>query len=341
MAVTETELEQLAALIDRGLDKREREEVLARLAASDDDDLGVFLDMLEAAEALDPMAADAYADESDALDDEPVAPGLQVPRLADPVEAPEEPQAESTAPLGSGDRTVIPISGRRAGAPWWPALAAAVTAVAIGGSLWMRSRDDSLAGPTAYAALLRGGSGLPPQVRERPWSVDRGPGGAVPGLELQVRFGAALLDLQVEDPADAASRELSLLLRGTRGQGVQAELCRRAGDPRIPAAERWQARDECTATVTALLGDAVPFHLGAWAEAARIAAAGHDAGFFSARASRDALRQAAGLEGAPAAAAAAKRIQALLAAGSEPDWAQLLDASTALLGGLAEPEPRA
>lgn len=341
MAVTETELEQLAALIDRGLDEREREEVLARLAASDDDDFAVFLDMLEAAEALEPMPADTYADESDALDDEPAAPRLQVPRLVGPAEAPEEPQAESAAPRGSGNGTVIPISGRRASTPWWLALAAAVTTVAVGGSLWLRSRDDSLAGPTEYAALLREGSGRPPQVREWPWSVDRGPGGAVPRLELQARFGAALLDLQVEDPADAASRELSLLLRGTRGQGVQAELCRRAGDPRTPAAERRQARDECTAAVTALLGDAVPFRLGAWAEAARIAAAGRDTGFFSARASRDALRRAAGLEGAPAAAAAAKRIQALLAAGSEPDWAQLLDAATALLGALAEPEPRA
>jgi hypothetical protein len=64
--------------------------------------------------------------------------------------------------------------------------------------------------------------------------------------------------------------------------------------------------------------------LGAWAEAARLAAGERDAGFFRARATREALERAARDQALPAdARAGVERVRAALAASAAPDWGTL------------------
>jgi hypothetical protein len=72
--------------------------------------------------------------------------------------------------------------------------------------------------------------------------------------------------------------------------------------------------------------------LGAWAEAARLAAARHDAAFFRARATRQALARAGRLD-LPAARAALDRLRAI---SDPPDWASLLRGATALLAAAGQ-----
>jgi hypothetical protein len=103
------------------------------------------------------------------------------------------------------------------------------------------------------------------------------------------------------------------------------EIGRRAGEP--PAELRERGRRSA-----ARLAGEDGVALGAWAEAARLAAGRRDGGFFRARATRDALERFTGDAALPSAARPGlERIRAALAASGPPDWRALEGEATRLL----------
>lgn len=287
--------ERLGALLDGRVTGRERAELLARLAASGED-LEDFADAL------------AVTDELEAED-----------RLA--AEAADDPRVLAfRAPV------------RRAA--WRPgprlALAASLAAVAVGMTAWGVTRggagsDD----PGRYAALLAR-PGLPAGWNATPWTAARAPDEALDPRARAVRIGARITDLEAAAAARdslsvrQAAADVGALLGALPAAGpaasVYEEVGRRAGEP--PAALA-PVRERGRRTAARLAGeDGVA--LGAWAEAARLAAARRDAGFFRARATHRTLERAARDRALPAGArAGADAVRAALAAPGAPDWGTL------------------
>jgi hypothetical protein len=330
--MTESELEQIAALIDGGLDESERQEVLARLALAGDDQFAVFVEMLEAVDALESGAAADGAEAASRLPGGALAePGTGPAALEPPFDSPGR-VARGIVVVGRRRSWAVRAGGGRF------AIAAAVAAAVIGGTMWLGGRPGGGPGPTGYAVLLqRNAPDAAMPALERPWAV-RGSLDGLAGQAFQARFGATLVDLLVAGEASNAGDELGTLLAAVPGGlSDEAETCRRAGEGAVAPAARRRARDACAAAVDRIGGDAAFYRLGAWAEAARIAAARHDARFFAAEPSTAALREAASSGSVPpAASAAARTIQRSLA--TDPlDWGLLSSEADGLLRALAGP----
>jgi len=283
--------ERLGALLDGRLTGRERAELLARLAASDEG-VEVF--------------ADALAVQGELEDEDRRAAGA------------------------ADDPRVLPFRRPARGAPWRPgprlALAASVAAVAVGMAAWGLARrgagDDD---PGRYAALLAR-PGLPAGWDAAPWTAARAAGETLDPRARAVRVGARITDLEAAAAtrdsvaARRAAAEVGALLGALPAAGpataVYDEIGRRAGEPEA-------ARERGRRTAARLAGEE-GVALGAWAEAARLAAGRRDEAFFRARATRKALDRAAGDAALPPdARAAAERIRAALAASGAPDWGVL------------------
>jgi hypothetical protein len=296
--------ERLGALMEGTLPPRERAALLRGLAAS-------------------PEALEAYAD---AL---AVAGELEGQDRAAPGDAATSATSANTAEATDNGTPVIPFRPRRAGG-WAPrarlALAASVAAVAIGAAAWGLSRRPDDADPGRYAALLSR-PGLPAGWNAEPWTAARAPDETLDPRARAVRVGARITALESASAAgDAAAArraagDVGALLDPLPAAGpasaLYAELGRRAGEP--PAATR-ALRERGRRTAARLAGEE-GVGLGAWAEAARLAAARRDADFFRARATRGAMERAAGDPAlAPSARAGVERIRAALAAPAGPDW---------------------
>jgi len=285
--------ERLGALLDGRLTERQRDELLARLAASDEG-VEVFADAL------------AVTDELERED-----------RLAGGAAA-----EAGVIPFRRPARRAAWLSGPRL------ALAASLAAVAVGVTAWGLGRGGEGAAddPGRYAALLAR-PGIPAGWNASPWSAARAAGETMDPRARAVRIGARITELEAASAAgdSAAARraaaEVGALLEPLPAAGpaiaVYAEIGRRAGEP---AAALATVRERGRETAARLAGeDGVA--LGAWAEAARLAAARRDAEFFRARATRDALARAAHDPSLPAEArAAAERARAALSAAAAPDW---------------------
>ncbi|HZG44481.1 MAG TPA: hypothetical protein VEY93_16130, partial [Longimicrobium sp.] len=122
-----------------------------------------------------------------------------------------------------------------------------------------------------------------------------------------------------------------LLLGELPGSGPAVSIFRdiqaRAGAPWAELETQMQQGSEAAVVIAG--EDDV--RLGAWLQAARIAAYRQDIDFFRSRASKGALRR---LHGEPATASAAERIRTLTDGKAAPDWAALAEASSAALGQL-------
>ncbi|HEX6372321.1 MAG TPA: hypothetical protein VF006_25605 [Longimicrobium sp.] len=290
--------ERLGALLEGNMPPRERAALLARLAASEAE-LEAYADALAVTDELE--AEDGLADAAD--------------------EALEE---------ADGGARVIPLRApRRRGWGAGPrlALAASLAAVAIGAAAWGLGRGTGQpADPGRFAALL-GRPGIPAGWNATPWTASRTPDETLDPHARAVRIGARITDLEAaaaagdSTAARAAAAEAGALLEPLAAGGPAAalygELGRRAGEP---AGALAPLRERGRRTAARLAGeDGVA--LGAWAEAARLAAARRDAEFFRARATRRALERAAADPALPASArGGVERIRAALAAASAPDW---------------------
>lgn len=296
--------EWVAAFLDGRLDERERAEMLARLATDDEayEHFAATAAILREAEKTEGVLLGVAMGE-----DQEVAPSGSV---------------GGDAPAGA-DEGVVPLRSRkRPPILIWLALAAGIAGIALAGSaLWPRA---SSAYPVRLAARLEHPDRRLPAgwTDHRPWSSPRGDdqGAALTPEEkaaLAVRAGADLVDLSV------AVRGRDTVRTRLLGQRIASRY-----DPRsVQIADRAGAApkrllplvEQATDRIATRLGRE-PLELGAWTEAARLAAARRDAAFFGDPGTGPMLDRLAAAH--PAARAAVERVR-LLAAADPSQWSAL------------------
>lgn len=343
------EAEEIGVLLDGTAGEERRDALLARLAADDDDyelfaDTAAVLRELEEDGVIVPPAVPDVLGETPArpmavVEDAPAQPAL-VPGETPPrwASAAAEPNADASAAVGQGD--VIQLRPRRAtrwrGSARWMAAAAAVAAVAL--VPLARSRSGGAYGNPERLVSVGGAPASLPADLNRPWNatVLRGPGGTADPNGVAARVGALHMDLVVAantaerpDPVIIARIAHDAATTLQRADDTAADLVapsyRDIGDSAAvwPRAQLLSHLHEAGATAKAGLVED-HFALGAWTEAARLAANRQDAAFFRAPESRRALAKAAELPDLGAdAAAALTRITAVRASGEVRDWDSL------------------
>lgn len=274
--------ERIAELLDGRLPEAERQELLARLAASGED-WSVFAEaggvLREAEESESETETEIRIDPPPAERERTIAAVPATPRQEPP----------SVRQPGRW--------GRRPAR--WMALAAVLALAVLGPVLWTRSRGGA-EGPGAPAALLASRDALPAGWGdERPWESSLGAGDPLSPGARAARVGALHTDLAVAAGAgDAAAtsrlaNEIAALLDAEPGGGPAAtayrQLAARAGEPASALRDPLDDAGDAAASLV----DGERMTLAAWTEAARIAAARQDAAFFRASATRDALARAA------------------------------------------------
>lgn len=291
--------ERLAALLEGRVEGAQREDLLARLAEADDD-YEVFTDTGAVLRALE---------EEDA-------------RAGQPVAGPSMRRGGWRSP---GRRTAIAVAGTL------------VLLLAVG--LVLRGRDASSAHHPLQLAMRAdpAGQGLPEGWEIPPPSgATRGPGRAAAREARAVRAGAMLVDLfiAVRTRNTERTRVLAaqLIAHSAPGASTGTPLGQIAANPGAPPDSLNALLGRATERLTHLGRDAL--ELGAWLEAARLAAAAQNAAFFDDGASRDMLRRAERLAGDnESARAAVTQVRAALSAEGAPRWEAL---GTGLKAVLAE-----
>jgi hypothetical protein len=253
--------ERLSALLQGQLSGPERDELLAHLAASDDD-YEVFNDAVEILSALE---------EQDAR----TTPA-------------EEPAA--VIPMPQRQRPWRPPTR-------WLAQAAVIAGVALVSTLALRGRTPAGGDPVWLAeAVHTRGEGLPEGWTDDPlWPGDRGDASSG-GTDrvTAARAGAKLVELAVAVRARDTERTRLLATHlqgfepGVGGDTPLREIGRRAGEPPEVLEE---LVDEATDRLADQYGGDY-LQLGAWTRAALFAADAPDSAFFRKAASRGMLRRA-------------------------------------------------
>ena len=287
--------ERLSALLEGRVEGRQREDLLAHLAAADDD-YEVFTSTASVLRAL------------------------------------EEEDARTR-------RGAVPPSMRRAGWPSVRTAAAVASAVvlllALGWSL--RGRGGSAAGDPLQLAMRVHTAGA--GVREA-WKLPT-PGGAMRGAESDagaVWAGAMLVQLAVAvrggDTAQIHDSAVRLRERVDVGANAAAALRRIAGQPHAPADSLNALLKQVHQDLASRL-DRKPLELGAWIQAARIAADMRNAAFFQDGATSGMLGRAERVaRGNDAARAALTEVRTALPAGATPRWDALQASLRTLLSQL-------
>ncbi|MET0400560.1 MAG: hypothetical protein ABW277_27465 [Longimicrobiaceae bacterium] len=319
MSDHESDDERVAAFLDGRMDARRREEMLAHLNGNDED-RAVLADTAALLRQLEKEDAAASSD------------------MAAPTAKPGHHDTAEVVPLDTRRRTRAPLLR-------WVAVAAALAGIALVTGRLLQSPPSIADEPVRLAARLEhGAQGLPPGWTElRPWTPVRGddPGGArSPGEQSarSVRAGAMLVDLSVAVHARdaAATRVLASQIAGRFDpQGGRSGALREIADSAGASPERLRPLvGEATERIAKRL-DPDALRLGAWAEAAGLAAARQDTGFFRDGETRRMLEHAGRLAaGDPAARAAVQQVRRLLAA-DPPRWEALAPAIDALARELA------
>ncbi|MFL5385381.1 MAG: hypothetical protein ACJ8GN_22910 [Longimicrobiaceae bacterium] len=301
--------EEIGALLDGRLESGPRTELLARLAASDDD-YDVFADT---------AAVLREAEEGETAANEPSAV---------PAEEPED----------SAD--VIPLRPRRASvwqgsAVRWLAAAAVLAGLALVPVLRSRSnawRDLGHLGSLASAS----GAALPDDWKSA-WDtrhVMRGGPFVAEEAGTAAQLGALQVDLEVAARSGSFGKvstlaaRMAVLLGNRNGGGgislVYSELVRAADrrDPQLPRSVAGAGED-----LAEFFGDdtsATYLALGGWTEAARLAVARQDTAFFRGREARKALEAVANLGGlGDEANAAEARLRTIVDQRQVPNWSTL------------------
>lgn len=274
--------ERLAALLDGRLDANAYAEVLSRLA-TDDEALADYAEAIAVKRALE-----------------------------------EEDAAAGLTPLRPAARAPSPFSGARR----WGAAAAVVAAVVLAPLAWHRMQPPGLQAPGALAERLAPtGTAVPAGWDPSPWGSTRSASDPMTLRARAIRIGARLVELELalrgQDPGAArTAAQVALLLGEVPGAGPAASIFRqiqeRAGAP-------WTELEPLMAqgTDAAAVAGEDDVRLGAWLQAARIAAARRDVEFFRTRATEAALRR---LQDDPTASDAAERIRTLTSSEGAPDW---------------------
>jgi hypothetical protein len=272
--------ERLAALLDGRLGEADREALLVRLA-HEDDDLALFAEAAAIQRELE--AEDGRVHDEDVED-------------ADHPRAPEP----GVIPLRRPARPARVLDRR------WVAAAAMVAGVALVPLAWRASQGGAVREPSHAVAMLENPSaGLPAGWDDdRPWSRTRSRGEVTTEAGLAVRTGAYMVDIEIAARAGDAERTRSLAQRvalnlteastaGTMAAARLNEVADRAGAPAAELLPLVKAAGDAAADAV----DPDRYALGAWAEAALLAAARRDAGFFREGRTRRTLESAEALVG--------------------------------------------
>ena len=295
--------ERLASLIDGVLEDRERFALIERVAASGEDS-----DVL----------VDALAALGDLQADEPVS-------------------IASQSRVHRASRLPHDLAQ-------WIAIAASIAVVAGISLVWMRRRAPSTPNPTQYAvSLIASGVTMPAGWNDTPWTAARG-GGSSSLLSPDaraVRLGARLTDLEVaarssDTSATRYALSIAALLddvpAGAPVASIYRDIAARVGMMHGEESQsRLIASLDSAAAAARQLPDVRRMELGAWIEAARLAAASSDAEFFNGRESREMLKTLREPTAVDAGARAdAAGVQSGLSVQS-PDWTIITQRLTALL----------
>jgi hypothetical protein len=307
--------ERLAALLEGRLEGPERDELLAYLATADED-LHVFA---KTAAVLREMEEE---EEEQAAQAHPAGEQVELPPPA---------------------RGAVPPSAR-SGWRRRKALQAIVPAVLAGLVVLWRLGAAAAPGPLRLAESLQHAERGLPAGWEPAWTGDRGePGGE--GTIRAARAGALLVDLAVaiqQQPRDTL--EVQARAAALRDRSRQPNV---AGNP----LRQIEARASAPATtLQPLLEQASErledqldrdyLRLGAWTEAARLAAVREDAEFFRSRSTRAMLRDAEGItEDNPEAQAVFTGLRAALKNDGAPNWGALKGQIDALMKAIASQRP--
>lgn len=297
----------------------ERSSIMARLAA-DDEAMSQFADATAVLRELEAEDGIVVVDETTV--DEP-------PRVHE-VEPGRDPKVV-TLPPPSTRRT-----WRRPPARWL-----ALAAVFVAALLVLPPRFGGRAvGDTGEIAMLLDDRRLPSQWADTAiGQVTRSANDAAPDDARAARIGALQLRLelavaggQAEETRGIASQIRESLKHVTAG-GTVSPIYREIERESLPRDSLVQLLADGREYLPRLVGEE-HFALGAWAEAARIAARQRDAAFFRARASRKMLNRAESLSSQEdGVRASVEKIRAALAP-DEPDWVILETETDQLLGAL-------
>ena len=310
--------ERLAALLDGKLDRRQREELLANVAASDDD-YRVLANTASVLRRIEEEDAAAASLEQKSVYHEHITDTAPVFRHVDEGEGAGGPRVAED---------VIPLRPRTRTRPWrrW-AIAAGIGGIAVAAALAGRRGTSAEPVPMRLAAGLDHLQGGLPDAWERSLQSARGGEGSGVRAARAAHAGALLVDLavavQARDTVDV--RELSAQLRGRFDAETSASPFQRLSDrPGAPADSLQRLLSAGTERLAQRLGRE-PLELGAWVEAARLAAYGRNAEFFRGEGAvpRSAERQVAG---DTAAARALEQVRAAIPATGPPRWDELTPA---------------
>lgn len=330
--------ERVAALHDGRLSGRERDEVLAGIMANEDE-YDLFAETAAVLREIEAAHAAAPDDDSRTGDDAPVA---EATGGSSPV-TPLHPGGEMDSAAGPGG--VIPIDRRRrAPSRAWMAyasLAAGVAAIGLSYALMTRAARP-LDDPARAVAILAKGTdeGLATGWYQPFDGTTRGPDDQLSARAIAVRLGAHLVDIELA----ATARDTTLHTLALKVVGLSRQREMHGGDEITRAYDTLEQRtlpdaagnlppgdvhalvDEGRRQVVARLRGNPWFELGMWGEAARTAAARHDAEFFRARAARAALaRVIDGTAGDPDVHDALVAIRDTPAPSGAAGWQQLRD----------------
>jgi hypothetical protein len=295
--------ERLSALLQGQLSGPERDELLAHLAASDDD-YEVFNDAVEILAALEEQDASSAAAEE--------------PAAVIPLSQPQRPWRP-------------PVR--------WLSLAAVLAGVALVSTLALRGRTPVGGNPVWLAAAVHTpGEGLPEGWTEEPlWPGDRGDASSGGTDEaMAARAGAKLVELAVairaRDTAESQLRAMQLQdLEGGVGNATPLRVIgRRAGEPPEVLED---LLDEARDGLADRYENDEYLQLGAWTRAALFAAAARNEDFFRDDASRDMLGRAERLTRRDAAARDA--VKQVSNAAETPNWDLLEPSLKTLLREIA------
>jgi hypothetical protein len=305
--------ERLAALLEGRLEGPERDELLAYLATTEDEDFHVF------------AKTAAVLREMEEEEDQPAQTRHAGEQVAhSPVRQTLPPSARAGRRRWRALRVIVP-----------PVLAGLVVLVTF---TTTRSRAANLGNPIALAESLEGAQqGLPPGWTDTPLST-----GGMRGEDERdaVQAGALLMQLAVSIQAQDSVRIATL------AEQVRSRFDRRAV-PSSPIVQIRNRAGEPGDTLLPLLEQATKrlerlgrddVHLGAWTEAARLAAAREDVEFFRSdrRRTRTMLQRADDItRGDATGQNAVREIRTLLAGDREPEWDALSTQLRSLMNAIA------
>lgn len=261
---------------------------------------------------------------------------------------PDAPEAEPTLQVAPAPEPgVIPLrrperKPRRL-SPQWGALAAVLAGVMLLPFAWRAMQGGAVRYPSQAVAMLETPeAGLPPGWELPPLrNQTRGDGDLLAERQRSARLGGYMVQLELAIRARDAERtglladQAAFLVRDVTAGGLLtsalSQLKEQAGGEPSALLPQVEGVNETAASLL----EADWFSLGAWAEAARLAAARQDAGFFRSARTRRTLEQAAGLVVDDKGASDAVRALSAAAESDPPDWSALRTASGNLFSAVA------